>query len=81
MTKEFFTNQLARFEGPITQMLSLFPEEHLEWQPTENTMKARALVRHLIDAIPYMAECMVSGEWVPKPADLEGGKGKQSSSS
>ena len=76
MKKEFFTNQLCRFEGPITQILSLMPEDKLDWNPTENTMTTRAVVQHLVDGVEDHARSMVSGEWVPKPADLEGGSGK-----
>ena len=76
MTKEFFINQYCRFEGPITRMLSLFPDDRLEWSPVENTMATRAVVQHMIDFVPGMAASLVSGEWSPRPADLEGGHGK-----
>ena len=76
MTKEFFINQYCRFEGPITRMLSLFPDDQLEWSPVENTMTTRDVVQHMIDAVPRMATSLVSGDWEPRPADLDGGSGK-----
>lgn len=76
MTKEFFINQYTRFEGPITQMLALFPEDKLDWSPVENALTTRAVVQHLSDAVPEMAASLVSGQWTPRPADAEGGKGK-----
>jgi hypothetical protein len=76
MTKEFFINQYPRFEGPIIQMLALFPEDKLDWSPAENTLTTRAVVQHLSDAVPEMAASLVSGQWTPKPADAEGGEGK-----
>ncbi len=76
MKKEFFADQLCHFEAPITQMLTLLPDDKLEWSPAANTMPARALVQHLTDAIRSHAASMVSGQWVPQPADVAGGKGK-----
>ncbi len=55
MTKEFFINQYCRFEGPVTQMFSLLPDDKLDWSPAENTMTTRALVQHLIDSTQGMA--------------------------
>ena len=76
VTKEFFTNQYCRFEGPITQMVSLLPADKLDWSPADNTMASRALIQHLIDSSQGMASMLVSGEWIPRPADTDGGKGK-----
>ena len=76
MTKEFFINQYCRFEGSVTQMFSLLPDDKLDWSPAENTMTTRALVQHLIDSTQGMAASLVSGQWEPRPADLDGGRGK-----
>lgn len=76
MTKEFYTEQICGFEGPIQQMISLVPDGELDWRPADETMTVRQLVQHLVDSVRDTGAYVLAAHWIPKPIDLEKPAGK-----
>ena len=76
MTKQFYTEQIGGFEGPLQQMIRLVPDDRLDWRPADETMTVRQLTQHLIDSMRDLGAYVLAAHWIPKPIDLEKPAGK-----
>jgi len=76
MTKEFYTEQICGFEGPLQQMISLVPGNKLDWKPADNAMTVRQLAQHLVDSVRDLGANVLAARWMPKPIDLKASEGK-----